>query len=105
MMQMQIRQEGVRPSDAIEQHVRDRLAAALDQHQNHIRDVRVTIRDVNGPRGGLDKACDVHVDLTVQTEPVIVKKQNHDLYLAVSDVADTLKETIGRAIDKVRQRR
>ena len=34
-----------------------RLKFATDRFQRHIRDMDVVLRDVNGPRGGIDKRC------------------------------------------------
>src|SRR5437764_12885157 len=34
-----------------------RLYFATDRFQTHIREIDVVLRDVNGPRGGVDKLC------------------------------------------------
>ena len=99
-MDLTIRHDGFEMSEAIDLHVRDRLAAALDQHQSHVRSVAVTVRDENGPKGGVDKSCLLQVDLDVQHEPVIIKKLHEDLYLAVTDAADAAKRTVGRLVSK-----
>ncbi len=99
-MNMTIRNDGFEMSEAIDMHVRDRLAAALDQHQSHVRSVAVTVRDENGPRGGVDKSCLVQIDLDIQSEPVIISKLHEDMYLAVTNAADAVKRTVGRLVGK-----
>lgn len=104
-MELSIRHDGFDMSEAIDTHTRDRLGAALDQHADHVRSVGVTLRDENGPRGGVDKSCLVQIDLNTQQEPVIIKKLHEDLYLAVTEAADAVKRTVGRLVNKAKGHR
>jgi ribosomal subunit interface protein len=104
-MDLTIRHDGFEMTEAIDLYVRDRLASALNQHESHIRTVGVTLRDENGPRGGVDKSCLVQIDLAVQQEPVIIKKLHEDLYLAVTDAADAVKRTVGKLVSKAKDHR
>ncbi len=104
-MELTLRHDGFEMTEAIDLHVRDRLSAALDQHTSHVRMVAVTVRDENGPRGGLDMSCQVQVDLDNHREPVIVKKLHEDLYLAVTDAADAVKRTVGRLVGRSKEHR
>ncbi len=104
-MDLKLRHDGFEMSEAIDLHVHDRFAAALDQHVTHIRGIDVTLRDENGPRGGVDKTCQVHVVLASHHEPVIVKKQHDDIYLAITEAADAVKRTIGKLVNKAKKHR
>lgn len=104
-MNLTIRNDGFEMSEAIDMHVRDRLAAALDQHQSHVRSVAVTVRDENGPRGGIDKSCLLQVFLDTRREPVIIRKLHENMYLAVTDAADAVKRTVGRLVGKTKKHR
>ena len=104
-MDLTIRHDGFEMTDAIDLHVRDRLAAALNQHESHVRSVAVTVRDENGAKGGVDKSCMINIDLVTQQEPVIVKKLHENLYLAVTDAADAVKRTVGKLVGKARDHR
>ena len=104
-MDLTIRHDGFEMSDTIDSHIRGRFGAALDQHADHVRNVAVTLRDENGPRGGVDKSCLVQIDLNTQHEPVIIKKLNDDLYLAVTAAADAVKRTVGRLVNKAKEHR
>ncbi len=104
-MNLTIRHDGFEMTEAIDLHVRDRLTAALDQHATHIRAVAITVRDENGPKGGVDKSCQVQVDLDFRREPVLVKKLHEDLYLAITEAADTIKRTVGRLARKSKKHR
>jgi len=104
-MDLSIRHNGFDMTEAIDGHVRDRVHAALDQHDSHVKSVAVTLLDENGPRGGVDKSCKIQVALVTQADPVIVKKPHEDLYLAVTDAADTVKRHVGRLVRKARDKR
>jgi ribosome hibernation promoting factor len=104
-MNLTIRHDGFEMTEAIDLHVRDRLSAALDQHTSHVRSVAITVRDENGPKGGVDKSCQVQVDLDFRHEPVFVKKLHDDLYLAVTDAADAVKRTVGKLVGKAKEHR
>ncbi len=99
-MDMTIRHNGFEMSEAIQSHVEDRLTAALNQHDSHVRRVGVTLRDENGPRGGVDMSCMVQIDLAIQNDPVVIKKQHEDIYLAITETADAVKRTVGRLVNK-----
>lgn len=89
---------------AIQQHVRERLTAALDQHADRVQRVTVLLEDVNGPRGGIDQVCRVAVYLT-NGQTLHLERRGLDLYANVSLVADKVKRRVGRQIAKLRGRR
>ena len=78
------------------------MTAALDQHQSCVGRVEVKLKDINGPRGGVDKMCDVVVNLLPRGE-VRVSKSDLDLYAAISFAADAVKNATGREVDKRKQ--
>ncbi len=104
-MDLTIRHDGFEMTEAIDLHVRDRLAAALNQHEGHVSAVAITVRDENGPKGGVDKSCQVQVDLDFHREPVLVKKLHENMYLAVTEAADAVKRTVGRLVGKAKEHR
>lgn len=104
-MDMKLRHNGFDMSEAIDLHARDRFYAALDQHATQVRAIGVTLRDENGPRGGIDKSCHVYIDLACHHVPVIIKKQHDDIYLAITEAAETVKRTIGRLVNKAKRHR
>lgn len=44
--------------------VRRRSSFILDRFADVIREIRVRIVDINGPKGGIDQTCEVGVELT-----------------------------------------
>jgi len=91
-------------TEAIIDHARERFIAALNQHATRVMVVEVKLGDVNGPRGGRDKTCDVIVRL-FPSATVIVKEQGDDLYTTISQAADRVKNSVGRKIDRMKENR
>lgn len=58
-MKIRVRFIGIAPSDAQEManDIERRVGFALDRLSHSIREVRVSLADVNGPRGGVDQQC------------------------------------------------
>lgn len=91
-------------TDAICAHVRDRLNAALDQHDRAVEHVQVVLEDINGPKGGRDMLCRVLVKLN-RGRVFRVQREGVDLYANVSLAADVVKRTAGRLVNRKRWQR
>jgi len=103
-MQLRIHSKNIELTHAIRQHIRERVTAALDQHATRVRQVAVTVSDINGPRGGIDQLCNVVVSLR-GGKTLRHSRKGDDLYANVSLVADKVKRRVGREIGKLRQAR
>jgi putative sigma-54 modulation protein len=62
-MIVELRSRGFALTPALRAYVERRLAFALDRHLDRVARVRVVLFDVNGPKGGADKACRIDVRL------------------------------------------
>jgi ribosome-associated translation inhibitor RaiA len=63
-MQLKLYGHNVGLGEAARAYVERRLTFALGRLAGRVRGVRVTLVDVNGPRGGVDKQCRAVVDLS-----------------------------------------
>lgn len=91
-------------SPSLQQHVIDRLEAALGQHQDHVERVMVRLADLNGPKGGVDQRCQLTISIPKQSD-VIIDERGEDLYAAISLAADRAKNAVGRTLEKLKDRR
>jgi ribosome-associated translation inhibitor RaiA len=62
-MRLEIRRRGVEVTERLREHIVERLRLALGRFARSVGEVRVYLRDVNGPRGGTDKVCRVVVEV------------------------------------------
>ncbi len=91
-MMMDIATRNVPMGKALKELVERRLGFALSRFASRISRMRVTVADLNGPRGGIDKRCTVEVQLA-------------SAGTLTADVADeTLESAISRAADRIARR-
>jgi ribosome-associated translation inhibitor RaiA len=96
-----MRTRGFSLTPGLRSYGEQRLELALDRHRERIARVRVTLGDVNGPRGGEDKSCRVEVRLrggrTVRATVV-----DADAYAALGAAAHRAGRALARALDRER---
>jgi ribosome-associated translation inhibitor RaiA len=87
----------------LERHVREKLRLALANRYYGIKFITVRLGDVNGPRGGEDKYCYVHIGLA-NLRDVVVKDRNSDMYAAICRAADRAGGALNRRLARRRKR-
>lgn len=88
---------------ALQEHTFERLRLALSHAGHRVRRVTVRLRDLNGPRGGIDKQCGIHVAIDGIGD-VVVAEKDRDLYAAIARAADRIGRGVTRRIRQKRQR-
>ncbi len=92
-MRIEIQARGFALTQGLRAHVERRLQFALNRFQDRLGRINVHLSDVNGPRGGVDKLCQLR--LCVQGLPqIVVRDTEADLYIAV----DRATERAGRLL-------
>ncbi|MEZ5739541.1 MAG: ribosome-associated translation inhibitor RaiA [Burkholderiaceae bacterium] len=92
-MQIEIQARDFPLTAALRDHVEKRLRFALSRFSDRVQRVAVRLSDVNGPRGGQDKNCHLHVRLRGLPD-IVVRNTESDLYVAV----DRASGRAGRAL-------
>lgn len=87
---------------ALRRHAERRLHFALGRFSPRIGRVTVDIRE-GGPGVDPQKLCRVAVTLT-SGRRIVVEDTRDDLYAAISRLADQAGRTVGRALDRERDR-
>ncbi|HZW11832.1 MAG TPA: HPF/RaiA family ribosome-associated protein [Noviherbaspirillum sp.] len=79
-VQMVTQEFSLTPS--LREHLRRRVRFAFGRARDRVMRVVVRLRDLNGPRGGQDKVCQVSV--TIPGNPdVVVRAVHADMYAAI----------------------
>lgn len=97
-MRILIRTSGGWPPAAIEL-VRTRLEFALGRFTGRVRSLHVTLKDLNGPRGGLDKHCRMAIRLERQGRLIVIEDFDAEPEVAISRAAERASRAVTRAID------
>jgi putative sigma-54 modulation protein len=91
--------KGVKLSRALREYVIRRLGFALNRTQHGIRFITVRITDQNGPKGGVDKHCQIHLSLP-GLPTIVVTEKAADIIAAVDQAA----HRAAHAVDRIRSR-
>lgn len=93
-MHVDIRWKGLTKSEALADHVQNRVRFALHGFLEKVRTVTVRFEDTNGPRGGVDKRCSVEL---TGAFGILVAEARDGNYYAAADLALSRAE---RAVSK-----
>lgn len=88
-------------SPSLKEHVERRLDFALSQVRSKVVRIVVRLRDLNGPRGGPDKVCQVSVVMPGHPE-VVVHEVQEDMYFAIDSA---IKRAAYRAVRLLTRKR
>ena len=102
-MQIDIQTLGFTLTNALREHTHSRLGFALAHGAETIDRVTVRLSDINGPRGGADKRCHIHVAVAHQAD-VVIEDIQADLYVAIDRATDRAGRALARQIERQRSR-
>jgi putative sigma-54 modulation protein len=103
-MQIQISGRKMKPSNRLREHIQRRLNFALQRFAQHIRKLHVQVRDLNGPRGGVDKSCQLTIFLMSGATRVLEERAK-SAYLAIDCLVDKAATSIARRLQRKHDRR
>jgi len=92
-------------TDALQSYIERRLHFSLGRFGRRVGRVRVRITDVNGFRGGVDKACCVSAELLPSGAAVIQRAVDANLYAAIGRAVEGIGHSFARALGRNRGRR
>lgn len=93
---------GVKLPQVMRDHVVRRLRFALDRTHQSINAVIVRITDQNGPKGGIDKQCQIQLRIP-GLPPVVVSGKAASILEAVDVTAHRAAQAIARHIERSRR--
>lgn len=103
-MHLRIRTRGFAFTEALSEYIKRRIKFAVDRFDGRIRSISVRVADLNGPRGGDDKACIIELVL-VPDGTVVIHETASEIHVAVDKACDRVGRSIGRLLKKARATR
>jgi len=100
-MRVNIKTSGFDLTEGLREHARRRLDFALDWARDELVSVAVLLSDINGPRGGKDKRCQVRIPLPGNRE-VVIQDTKTDLYSAIDVAVERASRTLDRRLGRRR---
>jgi putative sigma-54 modulation protein len=96
-MDLLLRTHNIEVTEAVKEHIHRRFWFALDRFEARIKKVRVYLMDLNGPRQGVDKLCQVTVLLRGLGRVTVLEKDSN-LAPAVARAARLAQVRIAKKI-------
>jgi hypothetical protein len=100
-MRIDVTGAGLGAESVLREHAERRILFALSRFADRVREVRVRLRDVNGPRGGADKQCTIEVR-GPGFAPLFVEVLDCDALAAFDRAAGIARRVVVRAIERAR---
>lgn len=100
-MEIVVRTRDIFPNQNLQEHVERKVENAVDRLKHRIDRVSVLLSDVNGPRGGVDKICQMTAYVR-GVGTVLIATVGCDLFGVVANAAERLGYRIH---SRVRRRR
>ena len=98
-MNITTRAQGFELSAPIDQFVRSELELALSPFSESVVSVDVYLKDINGPKGGIDKQAIIRVQL--RNRQIVAMETTHaDLYAAMKTGIKRSKRAVRRSLKK-----
>ena len=103
-MNIVIQSRGFAVTTAMRQHIERRVLFALGWADYQVKKVEVRLSDLNGPRGGEDKLCQIQI-LATGVPQVVIQDVEDDVYVAIDRAADRAGHALARRLEKIREHR
>ena len=100
-MEIAIRARDIVWNEDLQDRVERSIEFAIDRHKSRIPRISVYLSDVNGPRGGVDKLCQITADMR-GAQPVIILEKGVDVLAVVNRAVRRLGYRIGRRVHRER---
>lgn len=91
--------KGIDASQALREYIMERVDYALDRAQDSISFITVRITDMNGPKGGIDKRCQIHLKMSGMPTVVVT-----GVSASIIDAIDHAAQRATRVVERILSR-
>ena len=100
-MNIDIQARGFELTTGLREHTLQKLRSAIDWASDEVRTIHVRLSDINGPRGGNDKCCLIHIPIAGKPD-VIIQDIENDLYAAIDRATQRVDRVLARKLGRIR---
>ena len=100
-MRVNTHTQGFDTTEAIDAFVQDEVNLAFDRFRDHVISVDVFLKDLNGPKGGIDKQSLIRIRLR-NRQRVALETTGENLYGAIKSGIQKSKRAVRRNLRKSR---
>lgn len=88
-------------TDSLESQIRQKMKILLDRFDHKIRNTRVVLSDINGPKGGNDKRCTIKIEVH-NFKTIVVDEVTDNMYESISRCSQRAKRAVAKLVNKSR---
>ncbi len=99
-MQLDIQTRGFSLTESLRDYTEKRMKFALHRNDKHILRTCVWLADINGPRGGIDKRCQVELTMAGHSN-IVIEDTQADLYFAIDRASERCMRTLARHLERL----
>ena len=96
-MKMRLAAHGIELSGDLKDYIMRRVHFSLGRFAAKVRSLSIRLGDGNGSRGGVDKYCDIRVDVGLRQQ-VIVRERQANLHAAVAFAMERAERAVQRQL-------
>ncbi len=100
-MRVQVRLRGIKNAPSVIEYAHRRVHQHLSRFGRHVNGVTVRISDINGPRGGPDKRCQLTVS-GPRLGSLHLAEEHTDVLAGIDLALNRLSHVVGRNLERSR---
>lgn len=101
-MKVDTRTQGIELTTRLQEHIDRCLNFGLDWARHDVSRVVINLSDINGPRGGNDKRCQLRIPLS-RMRDVVIEEVADDLQVAIARAVDRAARSLERRLSRQRE--
>ncbi|MGK0270334.1 MAG: putative sigma-54 modulation protein [Cocleimonas sp.] len=86
-------------TEAMETHIKQKLEPMHNNFGDRILSTHVHLSDVNGPKGGENKKCLIHVELQ-KLPTVVVEDTQENLYTSIDNCCHSAERAVRKSLER-----
>lgn len=86
-------------SKEITNYINKRISSAFKRAQDAIESTSLTISDINGPKGGIDKECTIIIK-AAGMKSIVISEQQSKLHTAIDRCVSRANQTLMKQLQK-----
>ena len=91
--------KGIDASQALREYIMERVDYALERAQDSVNFITVRLTDINGPKGGVDKRCQIQLKLSGLPTVVVT-----GVSASIIDAIDHAAQRATRVVERIMSR-
>jgi putative sigma-54 modulation protein len=100
-MYLNINTQNITLSGELRNKIRAKFALLLQTDQHKIQSIQLTLTDINGPKGGQDKQCQIRLNLS-GIPSILISQRQSSMSKAFSCAYSKLTNTLRRKLSKAK---